>query len=467
MKNSKSFKEYYAEINPIPFYVMVGLFVFSNMLLVVNFIEPIPNQISILRLWINAGLLILCVLYMAFVLLLWRLEAGTFLTAAGLIAIVGFGWNFIGQTNEFFCTTVAALLAVLAYQRDFRMILKIVLVSHVLTMLVGAFGLLFGYTELAYKVQTVDNGFSMGLIYPNHVGRMMFLILIIAWYLWGQNKRILTTIAFFVAAYFNWRVVNCRTIVLFLIGFPVCWWGITFLQKFEIKNKAILFLKDCWDIILIAFPFVCMFFTYIMGLNRAYFMTHYHFGQGIYALWMRFISAGILFKVYGFPLFGRDILNEDAPMEFSNGQFYMADIVDNAYIYYLIAIGGIALIACMLWLSFGAYRAIENKDAALLLIYFFMCGYGIIEIVFFQFEHNFLFFYPLTATAMAYKKKTGASGEESTCSESSGTDSEIETETEIDDRDSSIETGDIDSSVDTDTLDPSVEIKETDTTDTN
>ena len=112
------------------------------------------------------------------------------MAAAGLIALVGFGWNFIGQTNEFFCTIVAALLAVLAYQRDFRMILKIVLVCHLLTMIVGAVGLPLGFTELAYKVQTVDNGFSMGLIYPNHVGRMMFLILVIAWYLWGQSKRI-------------------------------------------------------------------------------------------------------------------------------------------------------------------------------------------------------------------------------------------------------------------------------------
>ena len=458
MKNSMPFKKYYSEINPIPFYVMIGLFVFSNMLLVVNFIEPISERITTLRLWINAGLLVLCVMYMAFILLLWRLEAETFMAAAGLIALVGFGWNFIGQTNEFFCTIVAALLAVLAYQRDFRMILKIVLVCHLLTMIVGAVGLPLGFTELAYKVQTVDNGFSMGLIYPNHVGRMMFLILVIAWYLWGQSKRIVTTIAFFIAAVFNWRVVNCRTIVLFLIGFPICWWGITFLQKFEIKNKAFIFLKDCWDDILMAFPFVCMLFTYIMGRNRAFFMTHWHFGQGIYALWMRFISAGILFKVYGFPLFGRDILEEDAPMEFNAGQFYIANIIDNAYIYYLIAIGGIALIACMLWLSFGAYRAFKNNDLAFLLIYFFMCGYGIIEIVFFQFEHNFLFFYPLTATAMAYKKAVELPGEVTAHSEYSGKAEEIETEIEIDSKDLRTEK---------DNKDPIFDIKESDIPDTN
>lgn len=440
MKNSKSFIDYYTELNPIPFYVMIGLFVFSNMLLIVNFIEPIPKRISILRLWINAGLLILCVMYIAFILLLWSLETRTVIVAASMIAIVGFGWNFIGRTNEFFCTTVAALLAILAYQRDFRIILKIILVCHLLTIIVGALGLPFGYTELAYKVQTVDNGFSMGLIYPNHVGRMMFLILIIAWYLWGQDRRVITTVVFFIAAFFNWRVVNCRTIVLFLIGFPVFWWGVRFLQKLEVENIIGNCLRRIWKGCLISFPFLCMLFTYIMGLNRHFFMSHWHFGQGIYALWMRFISAGILFSVYGFPLLGRDILDESAPVEFVNGQIYVADIVDNAYIYYLIAIGGIALIACMLWLSFGAYRAFKNNDLAFLLIYFFMCGYGIIEIVFFQFEHNFLFFYPLTATAMAYKKAVELPGEVTARSEYSGKAEEIETEIEIDGKEASAET---------------------------
>lgn len=431
MKNGKTFREYYAGINPIPFYIMIGLFIFSNMLLVVKFIEPIPETISLIRLAVNAVLLILCVMYVAINLLLWKLEVKSILVAVCMIALIGFAWNFIGQTNEFFCTIVAALLALLAYQRDFRIILQIVLVSHIVAMTVGAIGLPLGYTELVYKVQTVDNGFSMGLIYPNHVGRMMFLILIIAWYLWGQERKVITTVAFFTAAYFNWRVVNCRTIVLFLIGFPICWWIITFFKDLEITNKDHKLVKSVRNAVILAFPFICMLFTYIMGLHRVFLMEHWHFGQGIYALWMRFISAGILFKYYGFPLFGRNILAESGIIEVNNGQVYAATIVDNAYVYYLIAIGGIALIACMLWLSFGAYRALKNKDYAYLLIYIFMCGYGIIEIVLFQFEHNFLFFYPLTATAMAYKGGAIASGEDVAPQEGIEAEIEINDNTEI------------------------------------
>ena len=57
-----------------------------------------------------------------------------------------------------------------------------------------------------------------------------------------------------------------------------------------------------------------------------------------------------------------------------------------------------------------------------------MCGYGIIEVVLFQFEHDFLFFYPLTATAMMYKGNALAAGEETAPGEGTGTEIEIKDE---------------------------------------
>lgn len=436
-KESRPLLDFYAAESPIVFYIMLGLFVVSNMLLVVNFDEPVAEKVLTARLAINAALLILCTMYIAFILLIWKLTPVNIVIAVGLISIVGFGWNYFGKTNELFCTIIASLLAVLAYQRNYRIILKIVLVCHAVTMFIGAIGLPLGFTKLAYKVLTTDNGFSMGLIYPNHVGRMAFLIFMIAWYLWWQNKPVLTTLVAIAGFWAMWRYVNCRTIAVFFLAFLICCWILWFVQQTErskvenneadghIEEKSKTGDSNAGDpkiedpkrvssvtaatiacqfvsAAFVGLPFLCMLFTYIMGRHRVFFLDHWHFGQGIYALWMRFISAGILFKVYGFPLFGRDILSENAPIEFINGHLYMADIVDNAYVYYLIAIGGIALIICMSWLSFGCYRAIRNRDYAFVLMFMFMCGYGIIEIVFFQFEHNFLYYYPLTAQAMRY-----------------------------------------------------------------
>ena len=431
-KESQSLPEFYAKESPIVFYAMLALFVVSNMLLIVNFIDPVAEKVLTARIAINAALLILCTMYIAFILLIWKLTPVNIAIAIGLIAVVGLGWNYFGKTNELFCTCIASLLAVLAYQKDYRIILKIVLVCHAVTMLVGAIGLPLGFTTLAYKALTTDNGFSMGLIYPNHVGRMAFLIYMIAWYLWWQKKPILTTVVALAGFWAMWRYVNCRTIAIFFLAFPICCWILMFVQKAvnhedaehkddnkeaeshniddhkaeDITNEALTSPAKviCWiaNALFVVCPFLCMLFTYIMGRHRAFFLDHWHFGQWSYALWMRFISSGILFNVYGFPLFGRDILAENAPIEFINGHFYMADIIDNAYVYYMIAIGGIALIICMSWLSFGCYRAIRNKDYAFVLMFLFMCGYGIIEIVFFQIEHNYLYYYPLTAQAMRY-----------------------------------------------------------------
>ena len=412
MNKNKSFSEYYAGESPAPFYILFTLFVFSNMLRVINFIEPVRIQVTTVRLVVNTVLLIICAMYAAFILLLWKTEPVTIAAAVGIIAAVGFGWNFIGLTNEFFCTITTVFLVLFAYLRDYKVLLKIGMICHIITMAAAALGLPFGYTELVYKVDTADVGFSMGLVYANHVGRMAFLILMIAWYLWGQDKLLLSIVAAWATAAVMWIVIECKTIALFLVVFPLCWGIIRILVKIDCGNAAWKVIKGAGKIVLLAMPFLCMLFTYIMGLHRTFFLEHWHFGQPIYALWMRFISAGILFKVYGFPLFGRDILNENGIMEIKDGHVYMATIVDNAYIYYLIAIGGIALIACMLWISFETYRAIKNKDYAFLLMNFFMCGYGILEVVLFQFEHNFLFFYPMTAAALAYKGLKKLSTEE-------------------------------------------------------
>ena len=61
----------------------------------------------------------------------------------------------------------------------------------------------------------------------------------------------------------------------------------------------------------------------------------------------------------------------------------------------------------LVWLCVANWRAVQNGDHALLLLSVFMLGYGLIEIVTFQFEHNFMWFYPLTATALAAVESRG------------------------------------------------------------
>lgn len=436
---------------------MMCLFVMTNMLLVIKFSGPVAEKVVSLRRVINSVLLVACVMYIAFNLLLWRMNLLTGAAAVGLIILTGLSWNILGHTYEFFCTAVAALLALVALRRDYRMILKIFLYCHVVTMIVAAAGLYFGYSERVYKVFTSDVGESLGLIYPNHVGRMAFLIFVIAWYLWGQEKRILTLVVSWVLAAVMWTVIKCKTIALFFIMFPVFWLFLSFVvhrsrsginENIEAANEiheshsegdvdrakpfTIRRFFCCIGTALVtAMPFLAMGITYLLGLCRNFFLAHWHYGQGMYALLMRFISAGIMFKAYGFPLLGRRMEERSIVLEVTNEKGYLAAIVDNAYIFYLIAIGGIALIACMLWLSYGNYKALKRRDYALLLISFFMCGYGLIEAVYFQFEHNFLWFYPLAAAGVvgsgnSNTEKTGMSKEDDPADEASERDMPVD-----------------------------------------
>ena len=411
--NGLSFPEFYARESSIPFYIMLGLYVLSNMLMVINFTPEIGKVMSQVRVIINAVLLWLCPMYFAFNLIIWRMESTTILAGIGSIVAVFGLWNFLGRYYEVFSLAAAALLAVMAYKRDYKTILKIILFAHLITIIAGFVCLKLNLALPRVKIDTVDVGVSLGLIYPNHVGRMWFIVMIIAWYLWGQRYRLATTAIFWIVAVFMWKYIECRTIAGFMVVFPVCWWISTGLTKCKADGGISKALQRVWQWVVTLMPFVCFGITYFMGERRAWLdnLTLFRRGGGFYSFLMRFISAGILFDTYGFPILGRNILAEMSPAELLNGRIYVAKIVDNAYIYYLICYGIIVLTACMLWLSIANRKCVKEKDHALLLMSVFMIGYGLLEIVTFQYEHNFMWFYPLAATAVSIptKGKTGNS----------------------------------------------------------
>ena len=396
-----SFAEFYAKESPVPFYIMMGLFVLSNMLLVINFTPEVAQMIYDSRRVINTILLWLCPMYFALNLILWKMKPWTI--AVGVASIVGVFviWNFLGQYTELFCTAVASILALLAYRRDFKTILKIFLVAHLVTILAAIVGLKLGYAQSTYKLGTEDVGVSLGLIYPNHLARLSYIAMTIAWYLWGQRRRVFTTAIFWAMAAIMWIWVKCRTITIFMVTFPLCWWASTGLLAWKHEGRIWDGLHKAWNWIMILMPFIMFGITYLLGKMRLFLDSLSNFGTGLYSMLMRFISAGILFDAFGMPLWGTNIKAEEAPMEFVNGKIYVAGIIDNSYVYYFICFGVIVMALVLVWLCVANWRMVQNGDHALLLISVFMLGYGLIEVVTFQFEHNFIWFYPLTSMALA------------------------------------------------------------------
>ena len=403
MENKRvlSFPEFYAKGPAIPFYAMLGLFVLGNLLAVINFTEPAWTMALNARTAINAVLLWLCPMVFTVSLILWRMKPWTIGVGVGAMVLMFVLWRVIGSSNEFRGTVVAVFLALLAYKRDFRVVLKIFLAAHLIIILAAAICLGLGYATPRHKLD-VDYGISLGLIYPGHLGRMVYIVLTIAWYLWFQKKTIITTVVFWVTGFIMNQYVHCLTAALLMFALPVCWMAAQFIAK----HPGPVIVRRIWHGMLIALPFLCFALTYLLGQYR----IPMHFAlqhTRLYALAMRFISAGILFDAYGFALLGRDINDVQAVTEYRGSFQYTANIVDNAYIYYLLIFGALFMAAALAWLALANRRCIREKDRALLLIAVFMLGYGLMETVLFQFEHNFMWFYPLAATVSAIRGGDG------------------------------------------------------------
>ena len=148
-KKPLTFPEFYAKESPIPFYVMIGLFSLSNMLLIIFFTPEAAEIVEKARLTINTLLLWLCPMYFAFNLILWKMKPWTIAVGVASIAAVFAIWNFLGGYVELFCTAVAAFLALLAYKRDFKKVLLIFLIAHLVTIFAAVAGLKIGYATPA------------------------------------------------------------------------------------------------------------------------------------------------------------------------------------------------------------------------------------------------------------------------------------------------------------------------------
>ena len=124
MMDEKSFRDYYREQSPIPIYIIFGLFILSNMLLVINFTEPVAETVNSVRLVINAAVIVLGPMYFCFQLLLWRRNVLNWIVTLAIISGVFLGWNYLGHTEEIFFTAASFVLVLLVNGTDYRIILK-------------------------------------------------------------------------------------------------------------------------------------------------------------------------------------------------------------------------------------------------------------------------------------------------------------------------------------------------------
>lgn len=342
------------------------------------------------------------------------------LAAAGILSRV--------VTTDSYSYAMGAFFLLMAYGKSYKKILYCFLGIFTATLLTGMIGLPLGITFDAAKPDREFGGHSLGILYPNNWGFMVFALLVLIWYLFLRRQKvfkIVTLVLFWATALFMYKYITCLTIAGLAFVFPVAAIcaellqdhydkrrqnaesGQTKVSDHEItserhadpydkeqtptdlersKPKSIL------DVILIAMPFiifaVMMFFCWQMD------WVHEHFyGTPLHTLAMRFVEGGYALRLNGIPVFGHPFEQFDITISDYSQEIEM--IMDSAYVAYLIIRGALWMLFILAWISFAHYRCVKNLDYRLIAISIFFLILSVMERPGLDAWYNFVLFYPL------------------------------------------------------------------------
>lgn len=352
----------------------------------------------------------------AIVLLLLGICLGTILVRliqrkwVSVLAIVLAGGiiNFCaGMQRDVFDGLMIILLAVGAYGKNYKKLLKVLLWCTVGIVILALIGIPVGLTIETPKVGAYGTGLSFGFGHPNVFGSYMFFIFVTIWYLYIRNKPRAIEWGYYALSWafavFMVFVPKCRTQALLLILFPLavflCRWVVAVKDgKRSTPHQVFL-----W--ILIATPILCFLATVLLGTQREWLVTH-TFGTYIENSSKRFIQAGLAFKEHGFPLFGELLRFPADAAENLGGHNIKLYVLDNGYVTYAILRGMIWMVPALLWLGFANFKTRIRRDYGLLAISVLFCLMGLMERYTFEI-YNYVFLYPLASVVSSESKATG------------------------------------------------------------
>ena len=357
------------------------------------------------------------------------LQMGTMLASAAFLIYIIIRWKYSWNTKVFFLVPVAALLVLflainfkgdknwyfaltdlffclMAYGKDFKKILQCYMWVALTGLLVAALGLPLGLTLERGKIG-MDQGFSLGIVYPNTWGQIAFLVLVVFWYLYLQKKRVISFILFIGTALFMYFVPECKTIALLSAVFPF----FALLAKPRVQNQSLEADSEkkgkIRRILLSVFPFICFAITMILCWQMDWVkkntygnaLTAFGMRFDLGSFGMRFVQGGIAFQHYGFPLIGHTLPNDPSIVAVVNGEAEVLYVVDNAFVTYGLFLGAIWMLWALCWLTWANWRGFKNRDHALVLMSGFIMAFALMERPGLVASYNFMFLYPLASVA--------------------------------------------------------------------
>ncbi len=323
---------------------------------------------------------------------LWHSTVKLILTASVLF-ILTFIFSKI-MTLESYSAVLGIYFGLLSYKKDYKKLLLILLSLTVAMLFLSWLGSVFGAAHDVSKYEREFGGHSFGMKYPNYWGYFALMSLLLFWYLFLQNKSLITFCVWWTISFFMWFVITSRTSALLGLAFPFFASVAEFFQK---RRKQELHLAE--TIILVSLPFLVFTFTLILCWRMEW-VRNTFYQTGFHTMAMRFVESGYALRNNGISLFGHDFRDFDPNLV--DASYHITQIMDNAYVSDLILRGALWLGCCLSWLSFAHWRCLKEKDYRLLIISVFFLVLAMMERPALDVWFNFVLLYPLAKLPEKY-----------------------------------------------------------------
>lgn len=396
-REGRSFFQAVGRANETAYLILLTLYVTLFYFLKIQWIEHAEKAVDAIRYSALSIVMWGSALYLAYVIFEWKnLWKKTFLMIL-IAAVLLAGTYFFTKrmSTNLYGVVMDVILCLLAYKKDFRKMLKCMLVALVLILVFARIGMFFGITVDVGKPETSTPGHGLGINYPNTWGYLVFLALIILWYLYLRFKPVITFILFWIVSAFMYFYITCRTIAGLGLLFPVAALLIDSLEKrMDRKSREGTFRKFKpleWVITLL--PFLAWGFMMANSMAVDWWYKFYH-GPLRNLAW-RFLMGGLYFRKYGIPLVGNPYRSNEFTYMNVQGEFIRVGILDSSFAAYMIMRGLIWLIYTLLWLCVAYRKALKKRDYAIILIETVFLGFAMIERPGLEMWYNFILLYPL------------------------------------------------------------------------
>lgn len=382
--------------NEIAYLVLFSMYVTLYFWLDIAWIREIDAFASGVRYILLGVVMWGCTVYLFFIIAAWKnlWNRNVLLIIIGAALLVFTHFFSRNMSTNLYGAVMDCFFCIAAYKKDYRKILKCTMGVSIALLVVAAVGMPLGFTANVVKPENVHPGNSLGIVYPNTWGHLVFLVLIIIWYLYLKSKPVITALLFWAISAFMMFYIYCRTVAIILIAFPLFTLAVYFIERKGDKKTNEKRKIGILGWLVVSIPVIAFAFMLILSLQVEWLHSHFYY-TWFHNLAMRFVQGGLYIRTYGFPLIGNPYKGNVTNFINVNGDYLEVGILDSSFAAYLIMRGLLWVCGVMLWLCLGHYKALKKHDYAILFLSVLLLAFAMLERPGLEAWYNFVLLYPL------------------------------------------------------------------------